>query len=113
MTASLTSLPCGTSRFGKAGRTYTARPLLHHQPATASTPERVIIQYARRRLHGLLGVCRARPTSAHHGGASEALDALHFTAEKYAASLDFHQGDIQYANNLSIFHARGAFRDSA
>ncbi|GKT66443.1 TfdA family taurine catabolism dioxygenase [Colletotrichum tofieldiae] len=43
---------------------------------------------------------------------AEALDALHFLAEKYAASLDFHKGDIQYANNLSIFHARGGFVDS-
>ena len=43
---------------------------------------------------------------------AEALDALHFIAEKNAASLDFRQGDVQYINNLSIFHARDAFTDS-
>ena len=43
---------------------------------------------------------------------AEALDALHFIAEKNAVSLDFRQGDVQYVNNLSIFHARDAFTDS-
>lgn len=43
---------------------------------------------------------------------AEALDALHFEAEKNAVTLDFRPGDIQYVNNLSIFHARGAFKDS-
>jgi alpha-ketoglutarate-dependent taurine dioxygenase len=37
---------------------------------------------------------------------------LHFTAEKFAVSLDFKEGDIQYVNNLSIFHARSGFQDS-
>jgi hypothetical protein len=44
---------------------------------------------------------------------AEALDALHYTAEKYALALGFRQGDIQYANNLSVFHARDGFADSA
>ncbi len=33
-------------------------------------------------------------------------------AEKYAVSLDFRQGDIQYVNNLGILHAREGFRNS-
>ena len=53
------------------------------------------------------------PTLVSKLAAAEALDALHFTAEKSAAALDFHKGDIQFANNLNIFHARGGFRDSA
>lgn len=40
------------------------------------------------------------------------MDALHFTSERYAVALHFHKGDIQDANNLSIFHVRGGFRDS-
>lgn len=44
---------------------------------------------------------------------AEALDTLHFLAEKHAVTLDFRQGDIQYANNLSIFHARDGFTDTA
>jgi alpha-ketoglutarate-dependent taurine dioxygenase len=43
---------------------------------------------------------------------AEALDAVHFTAEEHAISLDFRKGDIQFANNLSILHARGAFIDA-
>ena len=39
------------------------------------------------------------------------MDALHFTAEKYSAALDFQKGDIQYINNLSIFHALKGFSD--
>jgi len=42
---------------------------------------------------------------------AEALDALHFLAEKYRITLDFRKGDIQYINNLSIFHARDGFID--
>lgn len=36
---------------------------------------------------------------------------MHFLAEEHSASLDFQKGDIQYVNNLSIFHARNGFRD--
>jgi hypothetical protein len=43
---------------------------------------------------------------------AEALDALHFLGEKYALGLNFQQGDIQYINNLSIFHARDGFTDT-
>ncbi|KAF2194541.1 Clavaminate synthase-like protein [Zopfia rhizophila CBS 207.26] len=73
--------------YGKGARPYTLRPLLHHQPATEDIPTITEAQ-------------------------AEALDALHFIAEKYAVSLDFRQGDIQYVNNLSIFHARSGFQDS-
>lgn len=102
-------------RFGKAnpgGQKFTTRPLLHYQPPTADSPERLIIQYARRSFTGYWGLPRSSDIPPITEAQAEALDALHFTAEKYAAHLDFHQGDIQYANNLSIFHARGGFRDS-
>lgn len=44
---------------------------------------------------------------------AEALDTIHFLAEKFALRLNFQKGDIQYINNLSIFHARDGFRDDA
>jgi hypothetical protein len=44
---------------------------------------------------------------------AEALDTLHFLAEKHALSLDFQKGDIQFVNNLSIFHARDGFKNTA
>ena len=100
-------------RFGKQGRTHTSRPLLHHQPAAGPDPERLIIQYARRSFTGYWGLPRSAGIPPITEAQAEALDALHFAAEKHAVSLDFRKGDIQYVNNLSIFHARGGFQDSA
>lgn len=99
-------------RFGKDGRSYSTRPLLHHQPEADGNPERLIIQYARRSFTGYWGLPRSSDIPPITEAQAEALDTLHFLAEKNAVSLDFHQGDIQYANNLSIFHARGGFVDS-
>lgn len=39
------------------------------------------------------------------------MDTLHFLAERYTLGLDFQKDDIQYGNNLSIFHARISFED--
>ena len=102
-------------RFGKTGPPgYTSRPLLHYQRATADgDPERLIIQYARRALTGYWGLPRSPNIPPITEAQAEALDALHFAAEKHAVSLDFRPGDVQFVNNLSIFHARGSFRNSA
>jgi hypothetical protein len=100
------------SRFGKLGTPYILAPLLHFQPSTDTDPERLIIQYARRTFTGYWGLPRSSNIPPITEAQAEALDALHYTAEKYAVSLDFHQGDIQYVNNLSIFHARAEFEDS-
>ncbi|KAI9689321.1 MAG: hypothetical protein M1822_009971 [Bathelium mastoideum] len=98
--------------FGKKDRPYTARPLLYHQPATEKTPERVIIQYARRSYTGFQALPRTPTIPPITEAQAEALDALHFTAERLCLGLDFEKGDIQYINNLVTFHARDAFRDS-
>lgn len=100
-------------RFGKSGPPgYTARPLLYHQPAEDDAPERLIIQYARRSFTGYWGLPRSADIPPITEAQAEALDALHFTAEKSAVALEFQAGDIQFVNNLSIFHARGSFKDS-
>lgn len=91
---------------------YKLRPLLYYQPATETDPERLIIQYSRRNLTGYLDCKRSTGIPPLTEAQAEALDAVHFTAEKHALSLDFHNGDIQFANNLSILHARAAFTDS-
>lgn len=41
-----------------------------------------------------------------------ALDALHFTTEAAALDIDLQPGDLEFFNNLSIFHARTASEDS-
>ncbi|GJN75703.1 hypothetical protein PLICBS_009809 [Purpureocillium lilacinum] len=106
--------PWDVDEFGKTGPPgFTRRPLLYHQPATGSDPERLLIQYARRAFVGYWGLPRSANIPAKTEAQAEALDALHYTAEKHAVALEFRPGDIQFANNLSIFHARGSFRDSA
>lgn len=98
-------------RFGNPERPYTLRPLLYHQEAADKTPERVLIQYARRYFTGFLSQPRSEDIPPISEAQAEALDTLHFLAEKHRASLGFQKGDIQYVNNLSIFHARNWFRD--
>ncbi|KAF9252151.1 hypothetical protein CBS147333_479 [Penicillium roqueforti] len=97
--------------FNNPARPYSLRPLLYHQPATATTPERVLIQYARRYFTGFLAQPRSKDIPPITEAQAEALDALHFLAAKHSATLDFQKGDVQYVNNLSIFHARNGFKD--
>jgi hypothetical protein len=100
-------------RFGKLGPPgYSLRPLLYHQPPKDGDPERLIIQYARRSFTGYWGLPRSANIPAITEAQAEALDALHYAAEKHAVALEFKAGDIQFVNNLSIFHARGGFKDS-
>ena len=44
---------------------------------------------------------------------AEALDMIHFTAEKHGLKIDQKCGDILLYNNLAIFHGREAFTSSA
>ncbi|GJP88587.1 hypothetical protein CBS115989_1113 [Aspergillus niger] len=97
--------------FSNPTQPYSTRPLLYHQPATSNTPERVLIQYARRYFTGFMAQPRSTNIPPISEAQAEALDALHFLAEKHSASLGFQKGDIQYVNNLSIFHARNGFTD--
>ncbi|QKX63827.1 uncharacterized protein TRUGW13939_10998 [Talaromyces rugulosus] len=99
--------------FGNKDKPYTTRPLLFHTPQTASAPERVLIQYARRSFTGYQSLGRSPDIPPITEAQAEALDALHFLAEKYSVGLDFRAGDVQYVNNLSIFHARDGFVDTA
>lgn len=43
---------------------------------------------------------------------AEALDALHFLGEKFCVSTGFERGDMQFVNNLAVFHSRDGFRDT-
>jgi hypothetical protein len=86
---------------------------LHFSPKSGDSPEKMIIQYARRTFTGYWGLPRSSNLPPITEAQAEALDALHFLAEKHAVTLDFKQGDIQYVNNLSIFHARMGFKDTS
>ncbi|KAL2062016.1 hypothetical protein VTL71DRAFT_6282 [Oculimacula yallundae] len=97
--------------YGNPDKPYTTKPLLYHTPPTSTSPERVIIQYARRGFTGFLNLPRTPGIPPITEAQAEALDALHFLAEKFSLTLDFQKGDVQYVNNLSIFHARDGFTD--
>lgn len=95
-----------TNRFG-GDPPYVTRPLLYY-----TTQQKLIIQYARRHFTGFHALPRSKDIPPITEGQAEALDALHFTAERYNLGLTFQRGDIQYINNLSIFHSRDGFKNS-
>jgi hypothetical protein len=99
-------------RFGNPDSPYHLRPLLFHQPSTSpGSREHILIQYARRSFTGYQALPRSKDIPPITEAQAEVLDTLHFLAEKFHLGLDFRKGDVQYINNLSIFHARQGFRD--
>ncbi|KAL4921861.1 hypothetical protein BDW62DRAFT_218502 [Aspergillus aurantiobrunneus] len=96
-----------------APKQWTERPLLHLLPAKGSIPQRVSLQYGRRYFVGFGALPRSPAIPPISEAQAEALDTLHFTGEKFCVNTEFQRGDIQYVNNLSIFHARDGFIDSA
>lgn len=106
------SQPWPFDGFGNPEHPYHLRPLLFYQGSPAAEPERIIIQYARRSFTGFQALPRSRDIPSITEAQAEALDALHFLAERFSVALDFRKGDVQYVNNLSIFHARDGFTDT-
>ncbi|KAI0477037.1 TfdA family taurine catabolism dioxygenase TauD [Xylaria cf. heliscus] len=92
---------------------YAKRPLIFHFPATDATPERIALQYARRTFVGFGALPRNPNIPAITEAQAEALDTLHFLGEKFCVNTNFQKGDIQYINNLALFHARDGFTDTA
>ncbi|KAG1149325.1 hypothetical protein G6F37_002583 [Rhizopus arrhizus] len=94
------------SDLNKEKEPYVLRPLLYY------VDNKLIIQYARRNFTGFGKNPRREDIPPITEAQAEALDALHYTAEKFNLGVDFQKGDIQYINNLSIFHARDGYTDS-
>nr|XP_019044398.1 hypothetical protein I302_07682 [Kwoniella bestiolae CBS 10118]OCF23328.1 hypothetical protein I302_07682 [Kwoniella bestiolae CBS 10118] len=70
----------------------------------------VISVYSRRPYFGFYGAdedVEPLPKEKHL-----ALDAVHFTAEKYSIDLDLQKGDLEYVNNVTVYHARTSSEDS-
>ncbi|KAE8140795.1 hypothetical protein BDV38DRAFT_239411 [Aspergillus pseudotamarii] len=84
------------------------RPLLFHQKPSETTPERLLINFSRRWLTGFGDLKRTRLLSVRQ---AEALDALHFLAERFHLSMKLQKGDMQFFNNWSILHARRGYKD--
>ena len=75
-------------------------------------PERVLLQYARRYFTGFGALPRSKEIPPITEAQAEALDTLHFLGERFNVGLDFQAGDIQYVNNVAVFHARDGFTDT-
>ncbi|KAI9368038.1 hypothetical protein BJX61DRAFT_537573 [Aspergillus egyptiacus] len=87
----------------------THRPLLFHQPACGAAPERIILQFSRRSFSGFGAQSQKNLLTPLQ---IEALDALHFLADKFHVSMKLEKGDMQFINNLSMIHARNSYIDS-
>ncbi|KAI2616807.1 Clavaminate synthase-like protein [Hypoxylon sp. NC1633] len=98
--------------FASTEQPYTSRPLMHYQPATKTAPERVILQYARRSFVGFGALPRSPNIPPITEAQAEALDMLHFLGDKFCVDTYFQKGDIQYVNNLALFHARDGFTNA-
>ena len=98
--------------FGNPNKPYILKPLLYHQPPTSNSPERVILQYARRSFTGFGALPRLKDIPPITEAQAEAIDSIHYLGEQFNVGLDFRQGDIQFVNNLAVFHSRDAFRDN-
>ncbi|KAI5926518.1 Clavaminate synthase-like protein [Camillea tinctor] len=98
--------------FEKGGKKYSERPLLYHFPARGSAPERVALQYARRHFVGFGALPRSPEIPPITEAQAEALDTLHFLGDRFSLNTNFQKGDIQYVNNLALFHARDGFTDT-
>ncbi|TQN67358.1 Taurine hydroxylase-like protein SAT17 [Colletotrichum shisoi] len=83
--------------------------VLYLLPATETTPQRVSLQYGRRYFVGFGALPRSSEIPPITEAQAEALDTLHFTGERFCVNTEFEKGDIQYVNNLSLFHARDGF----
>ncbi|KAJ7826660.1 hypothetical protein B0H13DRAFT_1736488 [Mycena leptocephala] len=91
-------------RFG-GNPAYAERPVLYNEDG------HVVIQYSRRHFTGYGPQVRSSNIPPISEAQAEALDTLHFLAEKYSLGLNFQKGDIQYINSMGLLHARDAFTD--
>ncbi|KAH8203937.1 hypothetical protein TruAng_001879 [Truncatella angustata] len=98
--------------FEKADKQWTKRPLLFNFPPTNTTPQRVTLQYGRRYFVGYGALPRSSDIPPITEAQAEALDTLHFLGDKFCVNTNFQKGDIQYINNLAIFHARDGYTDT-
>ncbi|KAF7294661.1 Clavaminate synthase-like protein [Mycena indigotica] len=91
-------------RFG-GDPPYTERPVLYNEDG------HIVIQYSRRHFTGYGEQIRSTNIPPISEAQAEALDMLHFLAEKHSLGLNFQKGDIQYINSMGLLHARDAFVD--
>jgi Taurine catabolism dioxygenase TauD, TfdA family len=93
-------------RFGQSPH-YIVRPILF--PAGE---DRVLLSFSRRPLVGNATSPRTPGIPELSAAHIEALNAVHFAAERHALSMKLAAGDLLYWNNMAMLHARKGFTDS-
>ena len=73
--------------------------------------EKVMFYFSRHPLSGFTGYKRNQSLPAPTEAQLEALDAVHFFAERSSMALPTKTGDVLYLNNMSMLHAREAVED--
>ncbi|RMZ86330.1 hypothetical protein DV736_g6445, partial [Chaetothyriales sp. CBS 134916] len=85
------------------------RPIVFYDAAT----QRAFFCFSRRQLTGSTVSPRPAHFPALTEAQAEALDAVHFSADHHSLNIQLEKGDMQFINNLALFHAREAFKDGA
>jgi len=93
-------------RFGQ-WPPYTVRPILY-----PSGDDRVLFSFSRRPLVGNASSPRSPGIPDLSASHVEAINAIHFAAERHALSMKLKPGDLLFWNNMAILHARTGFTDS-
>lgn len=86
---------------------YHKRPILFYN----EKGNKAFFCFSRRQLTGSTVSPRPPALPKLSESQAEALDAVHFTAAKYALTINLEKGDLQFVNNLGVFHSREAFTD--
>lgn len=73
----------------------------------------MVLAFSRRILTGSKVSPRSKNIPAMTDAQADALDAVHFTAEKHSLTLEGQRGDVLFWNNMSIMHAREGFTDGS
>jgi hypothetical protein len=84
---------------------YALRPLLHPSPCQP------ILCFSRSNLTGTEMAPRSPDIPHLNEIQAEALDAVHYCAEKHAIEVQHKKGDMYFLNNLAVLHGRASFVD--
>lgn len=93
--------------YSSSGRNppYHQRALLH------ISDDKPILNFSRRVLTGSSESPRSPGIPPITEAQAEALDAVHFSAQKHSLELELKAGDMSFINNYAIMHSRQSFAD--
>ena len=88
-----------------------ATPPYHKRPLLFYEDKRLIMSFARTVITGSESNPRTAGLPPITEEQAEALDAVHFIAEKHSLQSRMQPGDMRFINNLAVLHRRDSFVD--